>query len=166
MQGNPQGPLAAVEYLGRIVSTLLMLAMMGVTVADVLGRRFGFSFAAAFEVTQLLVALTFYMILPQATARRAHIIVDLIPQRDDRIGGLLMAALVDLLSAFAIGWAAAMLFRQASTLELFNTLLMFTRMPLSPFVTIMAVMATLTALICLVQAGLRLRALIALWRVA
>lgn len=164
MTGNWQ-PLAAAETLGKIVATVLVLAMIGVTVVDVVGRRFGLTIAASFEVTQLLVALGFYLILPQATARRAHIVVDLVPQRLDRTAGLVLAALVDLLCAFVIAWAAAMLLRQGQTLDRFNTLLQFTRLPLSPFVTVMGLCAGLTALVCLTQAVLRLHAAATRWRV-
>lgn len=157
MTGNWQ-PLAAAETLGKIVASVLMLTMIGVTVVDVVGRRFGLTVAASFEVTQLLVALGFYLILPQATARRAHIVVDLVPQRLDRPLGLVFAALVDLLCALAFAYATAMLLRQGQTLERFNTVLQFTRLPLSPFVTVMAVCAGLTTLVCLIQSALRLRA--------
>jgi TRAP-type C4-dicarboxylate transport system permease small subunit len=164
MRGNWHQSLATVEMVGKIIVTLLMLAMIAVTVADVVGRRFGITLAASFEVTQLLVALTFYLALPQATARRAHIVVDVIPQRHDRVLDLVVAALVDLLSAFVMAWAAAMLIRQGQTLDRFNTLLQFTRLPLSPFVLVMGVFAWATALVCLAQAALRLHAATTLGR--
>ena len=87
------------------------------------------------------------------------------PQRLDRTAGLVLAALVDLLCAFVIAWAAAMLVRQGQTLDRFNTLLQFTRLPLSPFVTVMGLCAGLTALVCLTQSVLRLHAAATRWRV-
>ena len=164
MQGNRRPLLQAVDTFGQVLATVLMLSMMGVTVVDVVARKFGYSFGASFEVTQLLVALTFYAVLPQATARRAHIVVDLLPQRAEQTFGLVSAILIDLLCAFAIGWTAAMLLRQGQTLDMFHTLLQFTRLPLSPFVTAMGVLAALAALVCLVQAVLRMRALSLHWK--
>mgnify|MGYP000873751653 CR=1 FL=1 len=61
-------------------------------------------------------------------------------------------------------WAAAMLVRQGQTLDRFNTLLQFTRLPLSPFVTVMGLCAGLTALVCLTQSVLRLHAAATRWR--
>jgi TRAP-type C4-dicarboxylate transport system permease small subunit len=155
MTSRLQITVAAINTVGRVAATILLLGMMSVTMVDVVGRKLGFSIVAAFELTQLLVALAFYLVLPMATAIRAHITVDLLPVRQDKGAGLVTSVLVDLLSAFAMGWVAAMLFNQAATLSRFNTNLMFLGWPLSPFVLLMAIFASVTSLICLIQAAQR-----------
>lgn len=143
--------LGAIEWAGRITTGVLMAVLMAITFIDVVGRQFGQPISFAFEFTQISVGAMFYIGLPLVTLRREHIAVDLVPIRPDSLLGIIVGVLVDLLSAFLVAMVARQLWQQAQTLEMFNTVMMFTRWPLAPIVQGMAVMAALTALICLIQ---------------
>lgn len=105
-------PLHAVIALACAV---LLLAMMGLTVADVLGRYlFNAPIKGATELTELMLAATIFLGLPAATMDREHVTVDLLT---DRLSGLfdrlrrpvilLATAAVQLLIGWRI-WVTAM----------------------------------------------------------
>jgi TRAP-type C4-dicarboxylate transport system permease small subunit len=143
--------LRSFEGVGRITASLLMAALVAITFVDVVGRQFGYPIAFAFEFTKVCVGAMFYVGLPLVTLRREHICVDLVPIRAGAASGIIVAVFVDFLSAGLIALVAKQLWAQAQTLEMFNTVMMFTRWPIAPMVRVMAVLAALTAMICLVQ---------------
>ncbi|MEQ5778519.1 TRAP transporter small permease [Thalassospira sp. NFXS8] len=143
--------LNLLDWSGRIATAVLMTALMAITFTDVVGRQFGHPIAFAFEFTQMTVGAMFYIGLPLVTMRGEHIAVDLVPIRPNGPVGIVVVAMVDLLCAFLVAIVARQLWQQAQTLDMFNTVMMFTRWPLAPIVRAMAVMAALTSLICLLQ---------------
>lgn len=148
--------LESVERIFRVLAGLLMAALVVVTFADVVGRQFGHPLSASFELTQVAVAMMFYIALPFVTLRREHVTVDLIPLGEDRIVGRSLGFCVDFLSAVVVAIAALQLWEQAATLTRFNTVMMFLRWPIAPFVQAMAILTGLTAITCVVLAALRL----------
>lgn len=143
--------LTILEWSGRIATGVLMAVLMAITFVDVVGRQFGYPISFAFEFTKVCVAAMFYVGLPLVTLRREHITVDLLPVSPDSVLGNSIGIFVDLLSTVLIAIVARQLWHQAQTLEMFNTVMMFTRWPLAPMVRGMAALAALTALICLIQ---------------
>lgn len=149
--------VATVERAFRLLAGLLMATLIIVTFTDVVGRQFGSPLPAAFELTQVAVAAMFYVALPFVTLRREHVVVDLIPWREDGTAARVIGLCVDLTSAGVIGMTAWQLWVQAGTLDRFSTVMMFLRWPVAPFVQGMAVLAAMTSVACLVLAALRLR---------
>ncbi|ALG91493.1 hypothetical protein TQ29_16435 [Actibacterium sp. EMB200-NS6] len=141
----------SLEGAGRITASVLMAMLVVITFVDVVGLQFGHPIAFAFEFTKVCVGAMFYVGLPLVTLRREHICVDLVPISPGSKLGIGVTAAVDLLSAGLIALVAKQLWAQAQTLEMFNTVMMFTRWPIAPMVRVMAVLAALTAMICLVQ---------------
>ncbi|MFK4752258.1 MULTISPECIES: TRAP transporter small permease [Oceanospirillaceae] len=135
------------ESMAAVVAGTLIFLLVLITFVDVTGRQFGHPLAFAFEITQLTVGIMFYTVLPLVTLRREHITVDLIAINPDSFGVRVLAALVNLLCVGALAVTAKELWRQGEMLEMLNTVTMFTRWPVAPFVYFMAVLAMFTALI-------------------
>ena len=133
--------------VGGILSGLLMFGLVCITFVDVVGRKLGYPLSFAFELTQVTVGLMFYVTLPLVTLRGEHIVVDFVPFREGSLTDLASHSVVHLLSALIMSVAAVQLWQQGSTLQTYNTVLMFTRWPLAPVVYFMSAMAAVTALI-------------------
>lgn len=155
--------IAVMEGAGALVASALMSLLVIITFIDVIGRQFGYPLGFAFEFTQMSVALMFYVTLPLVTWRREHITVDLLPAPGSNWQGHGLEAVMDLLAAFLIGIGAVQLWEQGETLQTFNTVMMFTRIPLAPLVFFMSALAGVTAAVCVVHAVARLRTAVAVW---
>ena len=137
------------ERAGAICAGLLMLVLVLITLVDVIGRQFGYPLSFAFEFTQVTVGIMFYLVLPLVTLRREHIVVDLVPYREGARSTLFVDAFVHLLCALLLVVAARQLWAQGETLQMFRTVMMFTRWPVAPFVFVMSGFAALTAAVLL-----------------
>lgn len=135
------------EFIASVIAGMLMFCLVLITFVDVVGRQFGYPLSFAFEFTQLTVGLMFYTVLPLVTLRREHITVDLIAVRSDSCLFLVSNVFVNILCAVAIAITAKELWVQGETLAMFNTMTMFTRWPIAPFVYFMSLLAIITALI-------------------
>lgn len=73
---------ATVQTVGKLVSVVLvtmLLAMVGLTFVDVLGRRlFNTPVFGANDITEHLMAIIVFSGLPLLTARRGHLSIDLL----------------------------------------------------------------------------------------
>jgi len=142
------------EFLAAVIAGMLMFFLVLITFVDVVGRQFGYPLAFAFEFTQLTVGTMFYVVLPLVTLRREHITVDLIAINPASRVGRVSSLLVNLLCASLVAVAAIELWQQAETLAMFNTVTMFTRWPIAPFVYFMSCMAMFTALVFIALASM------------
>lgn len=131
---------------------VLMFLLVMITFVDVVGRQMGYPLGFAFEFTQLTVGVVFYCVLPLVTLKGEHITVDLIAVDPDSRKSRAVASLVNLLCAGAIAMTSIQLWHQGGTLEQFNTVTMFIRWPIAPFVYFMSCMAMATALVCVALA--------------
>lgn len=78
---SPSGLRRISEGSLDILAGTLLFVLMVLTLADVVGRYFLTSpVPGAFEVTQILLALVIFAALPVATARREHIVVDVLDE--------------------------------------------------------------------------------------
>lgn len=145
--------------IGRIASAVLMataglllLAMMGLTVVDVVGR---YLFAApvngAFEATQVMLALTIFAGLPLVTARGEHVQVRIalepLPARAQRG----FDVLADIVSAVLLAGAAYLLWRRGATLGRFGDATVILGIPLSPVAYALAALSAVAALAAAVR---------------
>ena len=152
-------PIRIAERALSAVMACLLVALMGITFVDVIGRQFGAPLSYAFEFTQSAMGLMIYAGLPLVTARDEHIRVDLFTRFLSPLLRHLSEAILSLLClGIGIVWARQ-LWMQAETLAGMNSVMMFTRWPVAPFVQFMSVLAAVTAAIFLFQAVRSLRVL-------
>lgn len=109
-----------INTLDRMLAWLCgvtLLAMMFLTFADVIGRYFlSRPVLGAFELTEILLAVTVFSAIPAVTQRGSHIKLDFLDpflsERArgllDHVSGLVMAAILVLLSYAVWGQAAKM----------------------------------------------------------
>jgi TRAP-type C4-dicarboxylate transport system permease small subunit len=147
--------LRAVRIVLGSIAALLIFAMMSITVVDVIGR-YGFNrpLPGAFELTEIMLAITIFVALPLVTLENNHITVSLITEqlseRTRRIQGCLAAAFSAVLLAF-VAWR---LYRHGLQLSSYGDVTIFLRMPKGPLAFLMA---TLTAIGALAAAVLAVR---------
>lgn len=140
------------EKFGALLAIVLISMLVIITFIDVIGRQIGYPLSFAFEFTQMTVGLMFYVGLPLVTLRGEHIVVDVIPLRENGRAAALTNVFVNFLSAGIMAIATIQLWQQGATLSGYNTVLMFTRLPVAPFVYIMSVLAGVTVFILLALA--------------
>lgn len=131
--------------------TLIVFALMLVTVVDVIGR-YGFNapLLGAKEITELLMALLVFAVAPLAMIKRAHITT---PLFEHAIRGRLLQlrdASVGLVSALACAVLAWRLWAQGDIMVGLRGGSASLGIPVAPVMYFMAVMAALCAVIALV----------------
>ena len=133
--------------LGSVLGGILMFVLVCITFVDVIGRQVGYPLSFAFEFTQVTVGLMFYLTLPLVTLHREHIVVDFLPFREGSIADLTSEIIVGLVSVAVMAVVTFQLWQQGHTLQTYNTVMMFTRLPVAPVVYFMSVMAAVTTLV-------------------
>lgn len=143
----------------EIVSALVIFAIMGVTVVDVVGRYvFNAPLPGSFELTQLLMVLVIFSALPAVCRAGAHITVDvllnMVPKRIRKwplaVCGVAMAVILAFL-------AVVMWFRAGEVWAVGDTTT-YLQVPLGPF-------AYYIAIACGVAAVGQVAAIVALFTV-
>jgi TRAP-type C4-dicarboxylate transport system permease small subunit len=131
--------------LGVIVATLLM-AMMLITVVDVVGRyALQRPLPGAYELVELMLAIIIFMALPLVCLKDENITVTiLIENFSDRVRQI-HAGVVSLLCAGVLLIVAWRLYGHAAQLASYGDVTMFLRMPKGPIGYTMAVLSALGA---------------------
>ncbi len=140
------------------VAGLLLLAMMGLTVADVVGRYvFSAPVNGAFEATQVMLALTIFAGLPLVTWRGEHVAVRLAIEPMPAGAQRAFDRLADIVSAVLLAGAAWLLYRRGVTLGRFGDATMILSIPLSPVAYGLAALSAVASLAAAARfvAGLR-----------
>ena len=129
-----------------VAAGLLIAGLIGVTVADVVGRyALGAPLPGAFELTELMVAALVFAALPLTTEAGEHVSVELIdPALGDR-GRALLDLLVGLVSAGALGLLAWRLGATAARLSADGATSATLLVPLAPLGWFAAVCSALSA---------------------
>jgi TRAP-type C4-dicarboxylate transport system permease small subunit len=99
-------------------AALMLLALMGLTCADVVGRYFlNLPLRGAYELTGMLLALVIFGAMPLATASDDHIVIDafeaIVPVRLGRLQRLISG----LIGMIATGYLSWQLWRLAESLD-------------------------------------------------
>jgi TRAP-type C4-dicarboxylate transport system permease small subunit len=105
----------ALERLCHFLAAVALLAMLGISVVDVVGRKlFGFSVRGVVDIVGFTVVISTMFGIALAWSQRAHIVVDLL----DMTGSPWLIALLDVLTRVAgivvmplLGWLAFHEFR-------------------------------------------------------
>ena len=131
---------------------ILILAMMVLTVVDVVGRYlFASPVPGAFEATEVMLVLVIFAGLPVVTARGEHVTVrlalDALPARL-RTG---LEAVWELAVAVLLAGAAWLLYGRGVTLAGYGDTTVLLRIPLAPVAYAMAALAAVAAVVAVVR---------------
>lgn len=130
-----------------------MLAMMALTVVDVVGRYFfNAPLRFAFEVTEVLLVLAIFAGLPLVTMRNEHIAIDLLDRLFRGAAQTVQRVAVNLIAAAVLGVQAWMVWRHAGKITSVHTDIL--GLPLAPLARFIAIMVALAALLFVVRAVL------------
>lgn len=125
--------------LSSVIGALLIFLVL-ITFFDVWSRKLGHPISYAFELTQIAMGLMIYIGLPLVSARREHVVIDLLVMNLASTTQSILRVAMDA-ACFVMGliWAWQ-LWLQAGKLVASNNLFMFSQWPVGPFVYVMSVM--------------------------
>lgn len=154
---RPDGDGAAVRAARLGFGTMaaaLVFSMMCITIVDVIGRyAFSRPLPGAFEVTEVMLALTIFVALPLVTLENGHLTVSLLTDRLTPRARRLQGGLVSLFSAAVLSVIAWRLYRHGVQLSSYGDVTTFLRLPKGPLAYAMVAPAGLSALAALVSGG-------------
>lgn len=129
--GRLEKAWSGVERGLGIGASLVLLAMMGLTGADVIARYVvNAPIQGAFELTQVFLVLLVYLAMPLATRGGDHVEVELWEPRS-RIGNLLRLVLASLCALIVFGGLAYQLFEHGNRLAGYGSVTNALGIPLS-----------------------------------
>ena len=155
MAGNQ---LDAGSWLDRLLgaaAALLLLALMLLTSVDVVSRYiFNWPLRGAFEITELLLLTLIFAGLPLASRAGEHVTLDFIDRPLPPWGRRLLRRLIDLLCGVVVLGLAWRVWVKADKIAAYGDTTEVLRLPVSPFVFVMALMVAITGVVHLVKAVL------------
>lgn len=138
--------------LGGIVGVLLM-AMMLITVVDVIGRyALRQPVPGAYELVELTLAVVIFMALPLVCLKDEHIAVTLLIERFAARTRQVHAGIVSMLCAGVLAVVAWRLYAHAAQLASYGEVTVFLRLPKGPIGYTMAALSALGAVALVVVA--------------
>ena len=136
-----------------LVCAVLLLAMMFLTIADVLGRYiFNSPVPGASELTELLLAAVIFTGLPAASLDGDHISVDILAERLRGQAAMVLSRLVAVISAGVLALVAWRLWIIGDQIASYNGITPTLKLPIAPLGYLVAVLSMIAALICLADA--------------
>jgi TRAP-type C4-dicarboxylate transport system permease small subunit len=130
------------------IMRITLFCMMCLTTVDVTGRYvFDAPLPAAFEITQLLLAVVVFAGLPVITGRQSHVSISLVEQTLVGWSKKVQCIVVSLISAVALGWAAVSVWRQGERLLRHGDYTAYLNIRLAPFAFAFSVLIVLAALV-------------------
>jgi TRAP-type transport system small permease protein len=147
--------LDAGAWLDRVLgaaAALLLLALMLLTTVDVVSRYiFNWPLRGAFEITELLLLTLIFAGLPLASRAGEHVTLDFIDRPLTPAGRRLLRRLIDLLCGAIILGLAWRVWVKADKIAAYGDTTEVLRLPVSPFVYVMALMVAITGLVHLAK---------------
>jgi TRAP-type C4-dicarboxylate transport system permease small subunit len=139
-------PLRLAETLLGILVAILLFAMMMVTVVDVVGRYlFSQPLAGAYELTEIMLALSVFIGLPLICLREEHVALTLLIDRLPKRVRAVHASVVAVIGAGVLGVVAWQLVEHSQRLASYGDVTTFLRWPKAPIGYLMATFAALAA---------------------
>jgi TRAP-type C4-dicarboxylate transport system permease small subunit len=141
----------ALDALCGLLAAFALLAIMGLTLADVLGRKLlERSVPGALELTEILMVVVIFAALPLVSLHGEHVVFDSLDAMMNR-GVLRMQQIaVDIGCALGLGGIAWLLWAKAAALSSYGDTTAQLKLPLAPIVILMAAMCALAAAVHLV----------------
>lgn len=149
-----------------LTAAVLLFAMMMVTVVDVIGRYFlSRPLPGAFELTEIMLALTVFISVPLVCLREENISVTLLTDRLSARAREIQAMVAAMLGCLILSIVAWQLFEHARRLVTYGDVTLFLRVPKGPIGYAMAAGAALAALALMLVAYSHCRCALRLTRV-
>jgi TRAP-type C4-dicarboxylate transport system permease small subunit len=147
--------LDAGSWLDRLLgatAALLLLGLMLLTTVDVVSRYiFNWPLRGAFEITELLLLTLIFAGLPLASRAGEHVTLDFIDRPLTPWGRRLLRRLIDLLCGAIILGLAWRVWVKAEKIAAYGDTTEVLRLPISPFVYVMALMVAITGVVHLAK---------------
>lgn len=141
-------PISLLRKAIAWICAVLLIAMMVLTVADVVGRYlFNSPLDGATEVTELLLTAVVFMGLPAATLDRDHVTVDFVTSKLSTQVERLRVPLVGLISACILGCIAWRLWAMGDQIAGYGGTTVTLAIPIAPAAYFAAVMTGISACI-------------------
>ncbi len=130
------------------LAAVALFAIMGLTLADVLGRKlFSHSITGSLELTEILMVVVIFAALPLVSLHGEHVVFDSLDHLMPPWLRRLQQGVVDLACAGALGALAWLMWDKALRLASYGDTTAQLKLPLGPFVQLMAVLCGVTALV-------------------
>jgi TRAP-type transport system small permease protein len=144
-------PVRALGRAGTVLAAiggLMLLAMMGLTVCDVIGRYvFSAPIKGAAELTEILLAATIFLGLGAVSLREDHVTVDLLTERMPARVQPLRQALTGLFSGVVLGVVAWRLWVHATQIGGYGGTTASLGIPVAPLAHLCAICSAVGAVI-------------------
>jgi TRAP-type C4-dicarboxylate transport system permease small subunit len=136
------------DFLCGLLAAVALFAIMALTLVDVMGRKlFNQSVTGSLEVTEILMVVVIFAALPLVSLHGEHVVFDsldpLMPSWLRRV----QRALVNLACAGALGALAWLMWNKALDMASYGETTAQLKLPMGPFVMLMAVLCAITALV-------------------
>ena len=134
------------DGLCGLLAAVALFAIMGLTLADVLGRKLlNHSITGSLELTEILMVVVIFAALPLVSLHGEHVVFDSLDHLMPPWLRRLQQAVVDLGCAAALGALAWLMWDKAAQMASYGDTTAQLQLPLGPFVQLMAVLCGLTA---------------------
>lgn len=134
------------EWLCGTLAALALLAIMLLTLVDVLGRKLlSQSVPGALEVTEIMMVLLIFAALPLVSLHGEHVVFDSLDGWFGQRALRIQQILVDTGCAVALGGLAWLMWAKAGQVAGYGDTTAQLKLPLGPFVQLMAVLCGVTA---------------------
>ena len=140
------------DALLGVAASAILLAMMLLTVVDVVARYvFSRPVRGAFEITELLLLSLIFAGLPLASRAGEHVTLDFVDLALPPWGRRLLRRLIDLVCGVILLGLAWRVWVKADKIAGYGDTTEVLRLPVSPFVYVMALMVAITAVVHLAK---------------
>ena len=143
------------NWLDRVLgatAALLLFALMLLTTVDVVSRYlFNWPLRGAFEITELLLLSLIFAGLPLASRAGEHVTLDFIDHVLSPAGRRVLHRLMDLVCGLILLGLAWRVWIKADKIAGYGDTTEVLRLPVSPFVYVMALMVAVTAVVHLAK---------------
>ncbi len=130
------------------LAAVALFAIMALTLADVLGRKlFSHSIPGSLELTEILMVVVIFAALPMVSLHGEHVVFDSLDHLMPPWLQRLQQGAVDLACAGALAALAWLMWDKAAQLASYGDTTAQLRLPLGPFVQLMALLCGVTALV-------------------
>ncbi|HEU0062964.1 MAG TPA: TRAP transporter small permease [Hyphomicrobiaceae bacterium] len=130
------------------MAALLLFGLMSLTAVDVVSRYiFNWPLRGAFEITELLLLSLIFAGLPLASRAGEHVTLDFIDRALTPTGRRGLRRLIDLVCGLILLGLAWRVWVKAAKIGAYGDTTEVLRLPISPFVYVMALMVAVTAVV-------------------
>ena len=136
-----------IEKAVNLIGALILVILMGMTFVDVIGRSFFNSpLNGAVEVTELLLGVMVFLLLPSATLNQEHISVDIIDSFAGKFLDFVRNLLTGIIGTVFFALIAYKMWEHAHRAASYNDATNNLSIPIAPFVYGLSLLSGLTAI--------------------